>query len=90
MDKKKLVSQSAQPVTNFIHLPSELAELSEEDLSQVRGGWPNTGDISEVPLEPGGGLCCFCVAPDPLCCFCVAPDPDIYTLSEHTVNTVAL
>jgi len=45
MDKKKIVSQSAQPVTNLIqNLPSELAELSEEDLSQVKGG----------------GMPCFC------------------------------
>jgi bacteriocin leader peptide (microcyclamide/patellamide family) len=78
MDKKKLVSQSAQPVTNLIpYLPSELAELSEEDLSQVRGGWINPGDIPvlEAPVE--------------LCCWCWAPDPDIYTASESTVNIVA-
>jgi bacteriocin leader peptide (microcyclamide/patellamide family) len=79
MDKKKLVSQSAQPVTNLIQdLPSELAELSEEDLSQVRGGWTNPGDIAVLePLSEGG-------------CFCWTPNPDIYTASEPTINIVAL
>jgi bacteriocin leader peptide (microcyclamide/patellamide family) len=40
MDKKNLMFQATQPINKLTieYLPSELAELSEEDLSQVKGG----------------------------------------------------
>jgi bacteriocin leader peptide (microcyclamide/patellamide family) len=40
MDKKNLMFQATQPINKLTieDLPSELAELSEEDLSQVKGG----------------------------------------------------
>jgi len=46
MDKKKLMFQATEPINKLTRedLPSELAELSEEDLSQVKGG----------------GMPCFC------------------------------
>lgn len=56
MDKKKLMSQVAQPINNVTiqNLPSELAELSEEELSQVYGG-------TEYPFLWEPDLCCTCV-----------------------------
>jgi bacteriocin leader peptide (microcyclamide/patellamide family) len=67
MDKKNLMSQAAQPVDNLSieDLPIELAELSEEVLSEVRGGWINP-DIIIGPVKvfpPKIELCCFCRNP---------------------------
>jgi len=43
MDKKNLISQVTQPVKclTIQDLPADLVELSEEELSQVTGGWVN-------------------------------------------------
>jgi bacteriocin-like protein len=55
MDKKKLMSQAAQPINNVTiqDLPSELVELSEEELSQVYGG--------KYHVRWELDLCCTCV-----------------------------
>lgn len=66
MDKKNLMSQAAQPVDNLSieDLPIELAELSEEVLSEVRGGWRIPDIIGPVEVfSPKIELCCFCWNP---------------------------
>ena len=81
MDKKNLASQAAQSVNNLTRqdLPSELAELSEEDLSQVRGGWRILDNLDNVvTFQPIEELCCFCWS---------ISDPDIFTYS-HTDPTL--
>ena len=59
MDKKNLMSQAAQPVNKVTrqNLPIELVELSEEILSEVRGGWKNLDNLDNLPvLQPLGGI----------------------------------
>ena len=67
MDNKNLRSQAIQPVNNLTlqDLPSELAELSEEVLSEVRGGWRNPDILGPVKVLPRDiiELCCFCWSP---------------------------
>ena len=81
MDKKNLASQAAQSVNNLTrqNLPSELAELSEEDLSQVRGGWRILDNLDNVvTFQPIEEPWCFCWS---------ISDPDIFTHS-HTDPTL--
>ena len=67
MDKKNLMSQATQSVNKLAtqNLPSELTELSEEVLSEVRGGWLNPDIIVVGPIKwpPIIELCCFCWNP---------------------------
>jgi hypothetical protein len=85
MDKKKLMSQVTQPINNLTiqDLPNELAELSGEDLSQVRGGLIFLGDSYNVGVrEP--------LFPPPLfppaCDWPIFHNPDIaeYSRIDHT------
>ncbi|HEY9796917.1 MAG TPA: DUF5837 family cyanobactin class RiPP [Leptolyngbyaceae cyanobacterium] len=59
MDKKNLVPQAAQPVNKLSiqDLPIELAELSEEVLSQVSGGAVGYDYFEPLLFDP----CCTCV-----------------------------
>jgi hypothetical protein len=56
MDKKNLISQAAQPVNKLTiqYLAIDLIELSEEILSEVRGGWKNLDNLAV--LQPLGGI----------------------------------
>jgi hypothetical protein len=63
MDKKKMIFQATQPVNNLTmqDLPIELAELSEEVLSEVRGGEINLFRENKIPvLKPINPLLCCC------------------------------
>jgi bacteriocin leader peptide (microcyclamide/patellamide family) len=59
MDKKNLMSQVAHPINKLTvqDLPIELAELSDEALSQILGGqiW-GCGRNLEVQLHPEGPI----------------------------------
>ena len=62
MDKKNLISQAAQPINKLTieELPIELAELSEEVLSQVWGGKIAAVPNEESPIRSWYSFCNFC------------------------------
>jgi hypothetical protein len=86
MDKKSLMSQSAQSVNNLTiqNLPNELAELSDEDLSQIRGGWKFFDNLDNVTILESlpPDICWWPIVPK--------PEPDIFTHSHTDVTTFAL
>ena len=83
MDKKNLISQSAQSANNLLiqNLPNELVELLDEDLWQVQGGWKYLDNYNVTVRRP-------LVTPvTPVCDIPPHhPNPEIFTHS-HTDHT---
>jgi hypothetical protein len=53
MNKKKLTAQVQDSVNHLAgqNLLAEFVELSEEDLSQIRGGWDNDKLVADIDCD---------------------------------------